>query len=127
MKVKILWMLALTGAIAIAAPAQISVYIGAPPPPIPYVVPPPAPYPGYIWTEGYWAPQGNHYRWVPGAWVNPPYGDAEWNHPHWDHYDKGWRFHEGHWDHGHGNAYGHDNGHGHGDEHGNGHGNGHDH
>ena len=62
--------------------------------------------------EGFWAPQGHHYRWVPGHYDRPPYVGAVWNHPHYDRYPEGWQFHEGYWgredhDHGHGHAYGH--------------------
>ena len=104
-------------ATAIVAPssAQVSVYIGSAPPPIRYEERGPLPGPGFIWIEGYWAPNGRHYRWVQGRWDHPPYEGAYWSHPHYDHYKEGWQLHEGHWD-----REDHDNGHGrneHGQDH----------
>ena len=86
-------------ALSIPASAQISVYIGTAPPPFRYEQRGPLPGPGYTWVAGYWAPHGHHYRWVAGRWDRPPYEGAYWNHPHYDHYRRGWQFHEGHWDH----------------------------
>jgi len=57
------------------------------------------PGPGYAWREGYWGIHGGRYRWEHGYWDRPPYTGAVWNHPHYDHYDRGWAYHEGHWDH----------------------------
>jgi WXXGXW repeat (2 copies) len=98
--------------------SQLHVYIGTPPPPIRYEVRPPMPGEGYSWVDGYWGNEGGHYRWVAGRWNQPPYQGAYWNHPHYDHYQKGWQMHEGHWDHeDHDNHHddghdgGHDNGH----------------
>lgn len=104
----------------LAAPAwsQIQVYIGAPPPPIRYEVPPPIPGDGFVWVDGYWGVVGNRYRWVPGRWDRPPYPGAYWSHPHYDHYDRGWRMHEGHWDReDHGDHHDHDD-HDHDHDHG---------
>ena len=60
------WMYGALLATAIAAPssAQISVYIGTPPPPIRYEEYGPTPGPGFVWVDGYWEPVGHHYRWV---------------------------------------------------------------
>jgi hypothetical protein len=86
-------------AIAIPASGQVSIYIGSAPPPIRYEAVPANPGPGFAWIEGYWGVEGNRYVWVPGRWQRPPYPGAYWSHPHYDHYDKGWQYHEGHWDH----------------------------
>ncbi|HEV2275966.1 MAG TPA: hypothetical protein VGR96_17470 [Acidobacteriaceae bacterium] len=96
------------------APAQISVVIGMPPP-LRYEAPPPLPGPGFVWIDGFWQPDGPDYRWIAGHYARAPYPGAYWYHPHYDHYDDGWRFHEGHWDH-----EDHDHGH-HGEGHGYGH------
>ncbi|MBB5056813.1 hypothetical protein HDF16_001498 [Granulicella aggregans] len=99
---KMKWLFSATlAAAAVSAPAfaQIGVYIGAPPPPIRYEARPPLPGPGYAWIDGYWEPYGGRYRWVGGRWDRPPYPGAYWSHPHYDHYDRGWAMHEGHWDH----------------------------
>lgn len=115
-------------ATTIPASSQISVYIGIAPPPIRYEPPPPPPpEPGFVWIGGFWAPQGHHYRWVAGHYEGPPFPGAEWFHPHYDRYPRGWRYDEGHWgreyhDHGHGHAYGHYKDRGDDDDHGHGHG-----
>jgi hypothetical protein len=85
--------------VSIPASTQISVYIGSAPPPIRYERRGVVPGPGYAWVDGYWTPQGRHYRWVAGRWDHPPYEGAYWNHPHYDHQRQGWQLHEGHWDH----------------------------
>jgi len=84
---------------AIAASAQVGVYIGTAPPPLRHEQRSAMPGPGYAWVDGYWSPNGHHYRWVAGRWDHPPYEGASWNHPHYDHYRQGWQLHEGHWDH----------------------------
>jgi hypothetical protein len=117
MKDKCLIALFLGMALTVSAPAQVSVYVGITPPPIPYEPPPPPPpVVGMVWVGGFWAPQGHHYRWVSGHYDRPPYPGAAWSHPHYDHYREGWRYDEGHWgheDHDHGHED-HDHGHGHG-------------
>ena len=81
------------------ASAQVSVYIGGAPPPLRFEARSAAPGPGFAWVQGYWAPNGRHYRWVAGRWDHAPYEGAVWTHPHYDHYQQGWQLHEGHWDH----------------------------
>jgi len=97
--------------LTVPASSQVSVYIGIAPPPIRFEPPPPPPpAPEFVWVEGFWAPQGHHYRWVAGHYERPPYAGAYWCHPHYDRYPQGWEYHEGYWDredHGHGHAYGH--------------------
>jgi len=95
------WMSAvlLTAAIASPSSAQISVYIGTPPPAVVYEEPGPPPEAEFVWVEGYWRPVGHHYKWVRGHWERPPFAGAYWTHPHYDHYQEGWEWHEGHWDH----------------------------
>jgi hypothetical protein len=117
------WVYCTLFAAAIASPssAQISVYIGTPPPAVVYDEPGPPPSPGFVWIEGYWVPNGHHYRWVRGHWERPPYEGAYWTHPHYDHYREGWQLHEGHWDredHGDHHWRDHDHGHGDHDDHG---------
>jgi hypothetical protein len=56
-------------ALAIPASAQISVYIGHPPPRARYERRVPVPGPGYAWVGGYWSPQGGRYEWVPGLGI----------------------------------------------------------
>ena len=84
-----------------AAPAfaQIGIVIGrTPPPPIRYERRPPPPGAGFAWIDGYWGVNGGRYVWVPGRWGRPPYAGAYWSHPHYDRYEDGWHYHEGHWD-----------------------------
>jgi len=99
--VKFKWLcgMLLVAAMAVPAVAQVSVYIGSPPPPYRNERRGEAPGPGYAWIDGYWTPRGHRYAWVPGRWNRPPYEGARWNHPHYDHYRRGWQMHEGHWDH----------------------------
>jgi WXXGXW repeat (2 copies) len=98
MKMKWLCGLLLTTAFTLPAFAQVSVYIGSAPPPLRYERRGNAPGPGYAWVDGYWQPNGRHYRWVAGRWNQPPYEGARWNHPHYDHQRRGWEMHKGHWD-----------------------------
>ena len=107
MKLSFIYALLLAAAIVTPSAAQVSVYIGSAPPPLRMETRGSMPGPGYAWVEGYWVPNGRHYRWVQGRWDRPPYEGAHWNHAHYDHYQQGWQLHEGHWDH-----EDHDNGHG---------------
>jgi hypothetical protein len=114
----------------VPASSQVSVYIGIAPPPIRYEPPPPPPAPEFVWVEGFWTPQGHHYRWIAGHYERPPFPGAYWYHPHYDRYPQGWQYHEGYWgredhDRGHGHAYGHYKNKKNDDDRG--HGNGHDH
>jgi hypothetical protein len=141
MRIYIKSAIATLASMTLCAPAhsQVSVYIGITPPPIRYEAPPPPPpAPEFAWLEGFWVPQGRHYRWVPGHYERVPFAGAYWIHPHYVRYAEGWEYHEGYWGHedhdrGHGHAYGHykheegDRHDGEGDEHGNGHGHGHGH
>lgn len=111
------WLLGFVVASALSAPAfgQIQIYIGTPPPPIRYEAPPPMPGEGFVWTAGFWEPHGPHYRWVPGRYVRAPYPGAHWTPARYEHGDKGWRMHQGYWEH-KGNPHfdhDHDQGHGH--------------
>jgi WXXGXW repeat (2 copies) len=111
------WLLGFVVASALSAPAfgQIQIYIGAPPPPIRYEAPPPPPAEvGFVWTAGFWEPHGPHYRWVPGRYVRAPYPGAHWTPAHYEHGDKGWRMHEGYWEHKGNPHFDHDHDHGHG-------------
>jgi hypothetical protein len=99
MKTKWLASLILASAVSLPAFAGVGVYIGVAPPPLRYEVRPAIPGPGYAWVDGYWNWYGGRYVWVPGVWRRPPYAGAYWSHPHYDHYDRGWAYHEGHWDH----------------------------
>jgi hypothetical protein len=119
MKLKLICGLVVATALTIPAVAQIQIYIGSAPPPLSYEERGPEPGPGYAWIDGYWAPNGRHYRWVAGRWDRPPYEGGYWNHPHYDHQRQGWQLHEGHWDHedhdqghrNHGEDHGHDHDH----------------
>ena len=88
-------------ALAVPGPAEVSVYIGHPPPRVRYERRGPYPGEGYAWVNGYWAPQGGRYQWVPGRWDRPPYEGARWARPRYEHHQQGWQLREGHWDHDH--------------------------
>jgi hypothetical protein len=90
---------ALLAATSVApAMGQIGVVIGRQPPPLRYERRPPMPGQGYVWVDGYWGVRGGQYVWVPGRWDRPPYAGAYWSHGHYDRYNDGWRYHDGHWD-----------------------------
>jgi hypothetical protein len=110
---KLKWIAGAIVASSLAAPAfaQVRVYIGGAPPPLRYERRPPPPGQGFLWTDGYWGNNGRNYNWVPGRWQQPPYAGAYYTHPHYDHYDRGWQMHEGHWDHDHHEEHDHDWGH----------------
>ena len=78
------------------AQVSIGVTIGQPPPPRVYHVPP-QPDPDFIWVEGYWYPQGHHYRWHDGYWTRAPFPGAYWVAPY---YQSG-RYYGGYWEDGH--------------------------
>jgi hypothetical protein len=104
------WLIAAVTTVALTAPVfgQVGIYIGRTPPPLRYEVRPPMPGDGYAWVDGYWGVNEGRYVWIPGRWDRPPYAGAYWSHPHYDHYQEGWRMHEGHWDHeDHGDHYDH--------------------
>ena len=116
------WMYGAVLAAAIASPssAQVSVYIGTPPPAVIYEEPGPPPNAGFVWMEGYWAPVGHHYKWVRRHWERLPFEGAYWTHPHYDHDREGWEMHDGHWDyedHDSHHRRDHDRGHGDHDDH----------
>ena|SRR6516162_8671918 len=96
--VKLLATILITAASMCAADFSIGVTIGSPPPPRVVVVVPPSPAPGYIWVQGYWYPNGNHYKWHDGYWTRPPYEEAHWVEPRHD----GERYYHGYWDGEHG-------------------------
>jgi hypothetical protein len=75
-----------------AAQISIGISIGPPPPPRVIHVLPPQPGPEFIWIEGYWYPEGRHYKWYDGYWARPPYAGARWVLPRHDgvHYFAGY-------------------------------------
>jgi|SRR5579863_387020 len=94
---------ALGFAIFLAAPASqaqvsVGIEIGAPPPPRVIRVRPVQPGPEFLWLDGYWYPDGGHYRWHAGYWSRPPYAGAHWVGPR----HEGGRYYNGYWDGDHG-------------------------
>ncbi len=100
---KILAVLLLAGSTMFAADFSIGINIGAPPPPRIVRVRPVAPGPDYLWIDGYWYPDGGHYRWHAGYWTLPPYPGAHWIGPRHD----GRQYFAGYWD-GPRGQFGHD-------------------
>ena len=97
MKTKLLALALMAGG-AVFGQVSIGVRIGPPPPPRAVAVLPPSPGPGFIWVDGYWYPNGRHYKWHAGYWTRPPYEGAHWIAPHHD----GERFFNGYWEGEHG-------------------------
>ncbi|WP_051362225.1 YXWGXW repeat-containing protein [Solimonas soli] len=89
-------------ALAVVAPcsarASTSVFISVntAPPPLPVYEQPWCPGPGYVWTPGYWAWNGDDYYWVPGAWVIAPVGML-WTPGYWGWADGVYVWHAGYW------------------------------
>ena len=50
-----------------------------------------------IWIEGYWHHDGHRYVWAKGRYEKERRGH-HYIQPRWVHGDRGWEFHEGHWD-----------------------------
>lgn len=84
--------LLLTAGSAANAQVSVGVSIGRPPAPVVIEEPPPPPRlyavaarpgPEFMWVEGYWYPQGRHYRWHDGYWTRPPYAGAYWVEPYY--------------------------------------------
>jgi len=91
MKKALLAMMILAGS-ALAAPRfEVGIGFGAPAPIA--VVRPACPGPGYVWIDGYYAPDG---VWVPGYWQAPAVGvvvGPRFGGPH--QFDRGRDFHRG--------------------------------
>jgi hypothetical protein len=82
----------------VAAQVSIGIRIGPPPAARVERARPPSPGPGFVWTSGYWYPEGKRYVWHAGYWTRPPYEGARWVAPRHD----GERFYAGYWDGDHG-------------------------
>ena len=84
-----------------AANAQVSIgiSINIEPPPLPVYDQPIIPGPGYLWTPGYWAWNGDidDYYWVPGTWVQPPEPGVLWTPGYWAWNDGAYVFNDGYW------------------------------
>ena len=68
---------------------------GTPPPAVRYE-PLPPPRPAHVWVRGYWAWDGNDYRWVPGRWERARVGYV-YVQPEWMQGPQGWQFRQGGW------------------------------
>ncbi len=68
---------------------------GTPPPAVRYE-PLPPPRPAHVWVRGYWAWDGNDYRWVPGRWERARVGYV-YVQPEWMQSPQGWQFRQGGW------------------------------
>lgn len=110
-----------TGAALVPAQAQVNLNINIGPPAPRYELVPTVPQ-GYVWAPGYWAGQGQDYRWVRGRQIAQRPGQR-WVADHWE---EGNRYRAGYWeqesrdDH-HGKEHGKKHGKEHGKEHGHGH------
>lgn len=92
MKKTMLAMMLLAGGSLFAAPriaVGVNIGVGAPV----AMARPACPGPGYVWIDGYYAPNGGF---VAGYWSLPPAAGAYWVAPHYE----GPRFVTGYWGHG---------------------------
>ena len=76
---------------------NVSVSVGAPPPPLPVYIQPPIPDYGYLWIPGYWSWNGYDYFWVPAAWVQPPEPGLLWTPGYWAWNGAAYVFNPGYW------------------------------
>ena len=93
MKTKLLALIFLAAASALAgprffvgfgyAPAPVTVYAPPPAPLVAYA--PPCPGPGYTYVRGYYYPVGPRWVWRGGYWARPPYARSYWVGPRYHH------------------------------------------
>jgi hypothetical protein len=76
---------------------QVAISVSFGPPLLPVYAQPLLPGPGYIWTPGYWAWNGDGYYWVPGTWVLAPQVGFFWTPPYWGWFGGFFVFHPGYW------------------------------
>ncbi len=76
---------------------DVGVSINVAPPELPVYEQPPIPAPGYLWTPGYWAWDGDDYYWVPGTWVLAPQPGFLWTPGYWEWADGAYLWHAGYW------------------------------
>ncbi len=79
------------------AAVGVSVSVNFAPPELPVYVQPPLPSPGYLWSPGYWAWDGDDYYWVPGTWIEPPSDGVLWTPGYWGFQDGLYVWNEGYW------------------------------
>src|SRR5579871_1298867 len=79
------------------AEAAVFVSVTVAPPELPVYEQPAIPGPGYIWSPGYWAWDGQDYYWVPGTWVLAPEPGYLWTPGYWGYEDGVYLWHEGYW------------------------------
>jgi len=102
------YLIAITAALAVPAPAFAGVFIGIGlpsvgvsvnfgPPALPVYVQPPCPAPNEIWTPGYWAWGPYGYYWVPGTWVVAPAVGYLWTPGYWGFAGGAYGWHPGYW------------------------------
>jgi hypothetical protein len=87
----------LLATLPLAANAEVFVSVSFGPPALPVYVAPPIPAPGYIWTPGYWAWDGDEYYWVPGTWVLAPAVGLLWTPGYWGWASGFYAWHAGYW------------------------------
>jgi hypothetical protein len=78
------------------APEPVIVQQG--PPPVIVEQVPPSPGPGYVWIGGYQHWDRDHWIWVHGRYDRPPHAGAIWVQPRYENFDRGVRYHPGHWE-----------------------------
>ncbi|MFY7930317.1 MAG: YXWGXW repeat-containing protein [Oligoflexus sp.] len=74
----------------------VTISSGGAPPPVVRYEPLPPPRPAHVWVHGYWAWDGNDYRWLPGRWERARVGYV-YVQPEWIQSPEGWQFRQGGW------------------------------
>ena len=83
MKRKLILMLIAAGAV-LSAQVSVGIRIGAPPPMRMQNMNHHRPGAEFIWVDGYWYPERNHYEWQEGYWTRAPFAGARWVAPFYD-------------------------------------------
>ena len=92
MKHKLLLLLVAAGAV-LSAQVSVGIRIGSPPSPRIERRDTRQPGSDYVWIDGYWYPDRNHYKWHKGYWTRAPFAGARWAPPRYD----GGSFYVGYW------------------------------
>jgi hypothetical protein len=89
-------LLGLSGCAFEAAGPAGGVVVSSPPPVVQTEAIPVAPAPDYVWIDGAWVWNGA-WVWRPGYWARRPFPLARWEPGRWEHWHRGYRWHEGRW------------------------------
>ena len=82
--------------ISIALMSCSGTYVISDRPVTPYYARPVSPGVGYIWIDGDWRWESNHYAWHEGRWDRPR-GNHHWEGGSWERHGRGYIWRSGRW------------------------------